>query len=99
MPPSGIRAARVRRRTNKCDRAMNQKTYSHLESLKRMPTEYEIATSQLHYYIGRGFEVDLPLKEWFRQYQDGSPLTCSSWEIFADPRETTYTKYMSLQSS
>ena len=38
-----------------------QRTYWHLEALRRMPTDYEIATSQLLYYVGRGFEVELPL--------------------------------------
>jgi toluene monooxygenase system protein E len=79
-----------------------QKTYWHLLQQKRMPTEYEIVTSKLLCYTGEGFtgkrfEVDVPLKEWYRQYQEESPLGCSSWEKFRDPRETTYTKYTELQ--
>jgi toluene monooxygenase system protein E len=67
-----------------------------------MPTEYEIATSKLLCYTGEGFtgkrfELDVPLKDWYRQYQEESPLVCSSWEKFRDPRETTYTKYTDLQ--
>jgi toluene monooxygenase system protein E len=79
-----------------------QKTYWHLLSQKRMPTEYEIVTSKLLCYTGEGFtgkrfELDVPLKDWYRCYQEESPLACSSWEKFRDPRETTYTKYTELQ--
>ena len=79
-----------------------QKTYWHLLSQRRMPTEYEIVTSKLLCYTGEGFtgkrfELDVPLKAWYRRYQEESPLVCSSWEKFRDPRETTYTKYTGLQ--
>ena len=67
-----------------------------------MPTEYEIVTSKLLCYTGEGFtgkrfELDVPLLHWYRQYQEGSLLSCSSWEKFQDPRETTYSKYTALQ--
>src|SRR6201997_5129272 len=79
-----------------------QKTYWHLAPQRRMPTEYEIVTSKLLCYTGEGFtgkrfELDVPLKDWYAQYQEGSPLKCSSWEKFHDPRETTYTRYTELQ--
>ena len=79
-----------------------QKTYWHLLEQRRKPTEYEIVTSKLLCYTGEGFtgkrfELDVPLKDWYRQYQEESPLVCSSWEKFRDPRETTYTKYTELQ--
>lgn len=79
-----------------------QKTYWRLLSQRRMPTEYEVVTSKLLCYTGEGFtgkrfELDVPLKAWYRQYQEESPLVCSSWEKFRDPRETTYTKYTGLQ--
>jgi toluene monooxygenase system protein E len=79
-----------------------QKTYWHLLSQRRMPAEYEIVTSKLLCYTGEGFtgkrfELDVPLKDWYRRYQQESPLVCSSWEKFRDPRETTYTKYTGLQ--
>jgi len=79
-----------------------QKTYWHLLQQKRMPTEYEIVTSKLLCYTGEGFtgkrfELDVPLKDWYRRYQEESPLVCSSWEKFSDPRETTYTRYTDLQ--
>jgi toluene monooxygenase system protein E len=68
-----------------------------------MPTEYDIVTSKLLCYTGEGFtgkrfELDVPLQRWYRQYQEGSLLTCTSWEKFHDPRETTYAKYTDLQT-
>jgi toluene monooxygenase system protein E len=79
-----------------------QKTYWHLMQQKRMPTEYEIVTSKLLCYTGEGFtgkrfELDVPLLSWYKRFQEDSPLTCSSWESFRDPRETTYTKYTGIQ--
>lgn len=79
-----------------------QKTYWHLLQQRRIPSEYEIVTSKLLCYTGEGFtgkrfEIDIPLKDWYKRFQQDSPLTCSSWESFRDPRETTYTKYTELQ--
>ena len=79
-----------------------QKTFWHLLPQRRMPTEYEIVTSRLLLntgdgFTGKRFELDVPLRHWYEQYQQGSPLACNSWEKFRDPRETTYTKYTELQ--
>lgn len=79
-----------------------QKTYWHLLQQRRMPTEYEIVTSKLLCYTGEGFtgkrfELDVPLLDWYKRFQQDSALTCTSWENFQDPRETTYTKYTEIQ--
>jgi toluene monooxygenase system protein E len=79
-----------------------QKTFWHLLPQRRMPSEYDIVTSKLllntgEGFTGRRFELDVPLQDWYARYQQGSPFTCSSWEKFRDPRETTYTKYTELQ--
>src|SRR5262249_9051794 len=74
------------------------KTYSHLAQGRRIPSEYELATSQLLYYPARGFEVAVPLASWYERYQRRSPLRCASWEEFADPRDTTYASYTALQA-
>jgi toluene monooxygenase system protein E len=79
-----------------------QKTYWHLLAQRRMPTEYEIVTSKLLCYTGEGFtgkrfELDVPLLDWYQRFQQDSPLTCTSWDNFRDPRETTYTKYTKIQ--
>ena len=76
---------------------MKQRTYWHLEALGRRPTDYEIATSRLLYYVGHGFEVTLPMGAWYGKHQAESPLRCADWEAFADPRETTYRKYVEMQ--
>jgi toluene monooxygenase system protein E len=81
-----------------------QKTYWHLLGQRRMPTEYEIVTSKLLCYTGEGFtgkrfELDVPLLDWYKRFQQDSALTCTSWENFRDPRETTYTKYTDIQRS
>jgi toluene monooxygenase system protein E len=63
-----------------------------------MPTEYELVTSELLYYPGKGgFEVRTPLAAWYAQHQRASALACGDWESFVDPRETTYTKYIRTQ--
>jgi toluene monooxygenase system protein E len=74
------------------------RTYSHLEGERRVPTEYEIVTTNLLYYPSRGFEVEVPVRAWYDRYQRGGGLACADWEGFRDPRETTYTSYTALQS-
>lgn len=69
-------------------------TYWHLADLGRPPTDYEIATSRLLYHVGRGFEVAVPLADWYRRHQAGSALRGDDWERFHDPRETTYAAYV-----
>src|SRR5688572_13701158 len=73
------------------------KTYSHLATERRVPTEYEIATTKLLYSTRRGLEVDVPLKRWYEQFQQATPLQCSDWDRFQDPRRTTYSSYVALQ--
>ncbi|HXG27351.1 MAG TPA: hypothetical protein VNJ47_00690 [Nevskiales bacterium] len=75
-----------------------QKTYWHLMSLGRKPTEYDIVTSRLLYHPQRGFEVNVPVAQWYERYQKDSILQCRDWESFADPRRTTYSSYTTLQS-
>ena len=73
-----------------------RKTYAHLQVRGRMPNEYEIVSTDLAYHVRRGLEVAAPLAAWYERYQRGSPLVCSDWERFRDPRETTYPRYTSL---
>jgi toluene monooxygenase system protein E len=68
-------------------------TYSLLGARSDPPSEYEIVTSHLTPHVERGFEVDVRLADWFARYQRGTRLRCTSWESFADPRETTYARY------
>jgi hypothetical protein len=75
------------------------RTYSLLGTRASAPSEYEIVTSRLLYYPGQGFTLDVPAREWYARYQQGSPLRARDWDAFVDPRETTYTKYTRLQKA
>ena len=75
------------------------RTYSLLGARAQAPSEYEIVTSRLLYYPGRGFEVAVPAGRWYERYQSGSPFRAEDWEEFVDPRQTTYTKYTRLQKA
>ncbi len=74
-----------------------RRTYWHLQSLGRRPSDYDIATSRLLYHPQRGFEVSTPVAAWYARYQQGSPLQARDWERFRDPRETTYSRYVGIQ--
>ncbi len=75
------------------------KTFSRLADGRRVPSEYEIVSSQLHYHFPHKFELsqENPVSKWYYQYREGSPLKCENWETFADPRRTTYRGYNGLQ--
>jgi toluene monooxygenase system protein E len=79
------------------ERGVTRRTYWHLEGRQKKPTAYEIASSRLLYYPERGFEVAVPLADWYARYQAGSPLRLRDWDAFADPRQTTYARYTELQ--
>jgi toluene monooxygenase system protein E len=75
-----------------------RKTYSRLAVARRLPTEYELVSSDLHYNYPDGFELtDTPVIEWYRRHREGSKLNSTGWETFADPRRTTYRSYTELQ--
>ena len=75
-----------------------RKTYWHLAAAKRLPSDYEIATSRLLYHVDRGgFAVDLPTSAFHARHQLGSALVSDRWDDFVDPRATTYSKYVDLQ--
>jgi toluene monooxygenase system protein E len=76
-----------------------QKTYWHLAPRRRIPTEYEVVSSRLLYYVDRGFEVHTPIGPWYERYQRGSRLVDADWEGFADPCATTYRTYTGRQDA
>jgi toluene monooxygenase system protein E len=41
----------------------------------------------------------VPVAEWYARHLHGSRWQADDWERFADPRETTYTKYTRLQQA
>jgi toluene monooxygenase system protein E len=72
---------------------VGQKTYSHLLGNRRVPSAYEIATSDLLWYVRQGFAIRTPVTRWYDRYQGGTPLRATDWEAFADPAATTYASY------
>lgn len=76
------------------DRGARYPTYAALGPRTERPSDYEIATARLHYYVGRGFAVNVPAQAWYERYQQGSPFRCDDWESFVDPAATTYSAYM-----
>ncbi len=80
------------------DRRPTRKTYSRLGATRRIPSEYEVVSTDLHYNYPDSFELtDTPVIEWYRHHREGSKLQWANWESFADPRRTTYRDYTQLQ--
>jgi toluene monooxygenase system protein E len=76
-----------------------RKTYSRLAAGRRLPTEYEVVSSDLHYNYPHRFELPetLPVIDWYYRCREGSPLRADNWEAFSDPRRTTYRAYNEFQ--
>jgi toluene monooxygenase system protein E len=81
------------------DRPPGRKTYTRLEKGRRIPTEYELMSTDLHYNYPRRFELpaDNPVVDWYYRNREGSALQARDWDQFADPRRTTYRIYTQLQ--
>jgi toluene monooxygenase system protein E len=80
------------------ERRPARKTYSRLAATRRMPSEYELVSTDLHYNYPDSFELtDTPVIDWYRRHREGSKLQSTNWESFADPRRTTYRDYTQLQ--
>ena len=71
-----------------------RRTWWNLEKSARKPSDYDIASTGLLYYPALGFEVRTPMADWYRRYQSGSPLRCDDWDLFRDPAEFTYARYV-----
>src|SRR6478672_11305451 len=83
-------------------RPPGRKTYTRIAANRRIPLEYELVTSDLHYNHPMRFELSAegnPVVEWYYRYREGSPLQAGSWTEFADPRRTTYRVYTQIQDS
>jgi toluene monooxygenase system protein E len=74
----------------------SQRTYWHLEAAGRVPSAYEVATTQLLYYTQQGFELPTPIAAWYERHQRGSRLRASG-QGFADPGATTYASYVAAR--
>lgn len=75
------------------------KTYSHLQHLRRVPSEYEVVSTRLRYDYPGGFEIssEAPIPQWYAKHREGSAFQCTDWEKFYDPRQTFYRRYNEIQ--
>jgi toluene monooxygenase system protein E len=78
------------------------KTWSHLATRRRRPSEYEIVSTNLHYSTDNPdapFELDpnFPMAQWYKQYRNASPLKHPDWNAFRDPDEIVYRTYNLMQ--
>jgi len=82
-------------------RPPGRKTYSRLDQRKRIPSEYEVVSTNLLYNYPNRFELpgDNAIVDWYKRHREGSPFSARDWEAFADPRRTTYRAYSTLQDS
>jgi toluene monooxygenase system protein E len=80
-------------------RPPGRKTYTRLATGRRIPTEYELMSTDLHYNHPRRFELPAgnPVVDWYYRNREGSALQARGWDQFADPRRTTYRIYTQLQ--
>ena len=87
--------------TTPLGRPPGRKTYTRLAAGRRVPAEYELVSSDLHYNYPMRFELPAanPVVAWYYRYREGSALRARDWERFSDPRRTTYRSYTQLQDS
>jgi toluene monooxygenase system protein E len=79
-------------------RPPGHKTYTRLATGRRLPPEYEVVSSDLHYNYPDRFELDdNSVARWYQRHREGSTLHCDDWEAFNDPRRTTYRGYNEVQ--
>jgi toluene monooxygenase system protein E len=85
--------------TTPAGRPPGRKTYTRLAAGRRVPTEYELVSTDLHYNYPMRFELAAanPVVAWYYRYREGSPLQAREWQQFSDPRRTTYRGYTQLQ--
>src|ERR1700760_4041640 len=85
--------------TTPAGRPPGRKTYTRLAAGRRIPLEYELVSTDLHYNHPMRFELSdaNPVVAWYYRYREGSPLQAHNWEQFSDPRRTTYRAYTQLQ--
>ena len=81
--------------TTPAGRPPGRKTYTRLAAGRRVPPEYELVSTDLHYNHPMRFELPAanPVVAWYYRYREGSPLQARDWERFSDPRRTTYRGY------
>ena len=79
-----------------------QKTWSHLATRRRKPSEYEIVSANLHYNDrdpNAPYELspDLFMNAWYKRNTFGTALKHADWNAFRDPDEVVYRTYNLMQ--
>jgi toluene monooxygenase system protein E len=72
-----------------------RKTYWHLLSARRIPSQYELMSSKLLYYPKLGVAVRTPASDFHAQHR--ARFNVPDWDAFRDPAETTYGTYVSTR--
>lgn len=71
------------------------KTFWHLTTGQRLPTDYELVSSQLSYHTRYPTAVHTPASDFHARH--ACDLQVPDWEDFADPQETTYASYVATR--
>lgn len=74
---------------------MTRRTYSHLSREQRMPSLYEIVSTDLLYHPKLGVAVDNPVTDFLGRHASRLPIPPEP--AFADQRQTTYSTYVDEQ--
>lgn len=78
------------------------KTWSHLATRRRKPSEYEIVSANLHYNDKRPdspYELapEMFMNQWYKKNTFGTQLQHTDWNAFRDPDEVIYRTYNLMQ--
>ena len=80
-----------------------RRTWSAFGNVRKMPSEYEIVTHDTNYTLRKGRAAALeqnsssPANLWILTYRDKSPLALDDWQVWRDPDELTYRRYVTVQ--
>lgn len=84
------------------ERPPGRKTYGGIQhGQRRIPSEYEVVSTNLHYHYPHGFELPSgnAIVDWYERHREGSALSARDWESYVDPRRTIYRAYTALQDT
>ncbi len=79
------------------------KTWSHLSTQRRKPSEYEIVSANLLWHTRAGVDQEHPwdtegiMTEWYRKNLFGCALKHADWNQFRDPDQIVYRTYNIIQ--
>ncbi len=75
------------------------KTYSRLhgERARRIPSAYEIVSTDLLWSRTHDVAVHTPITDWYARHRSASPLQLPDPDAFADPAATTYRTWVERQ--